>query len=316
MIALIFQNHYERLQVGRHAGEDEIKAAYRRLARIHHPDVAADRERGRKAFLLIKESYEILSDPRQRRDYDELLSASERFKARHPNRKPPPAATREPPPQPGPAGNAEREPPLRTPNARSRASTPPPRSCNRPDSRRPHRSDLDAHATLEVTLEEALFGTTQTITFEKDGDRSADHHFKSIEVTVPPASAAGAVLLLHGKGHWDPKTRERGHLHLTIAYARHERFRALGANLFTSIEIYPWDGALGAMIGIPTLEGQASLKIPPGSQPWQSFRLKGYGMPDSSGQRGDLIVSLKFLQPPAENARQTVLWKQLREAYK
>lgn len=315
MISLIFQNHYERLELSRSADEGEIKSAYRRLARVHHPDVAPDRERGRSAFLLIKEAYEVLRDPERRRDYDELLGASERFKARHPARKPAATAWRsndaEPPPRKGAA------PPKRHPDGESQTPRPSPGPPfpNRPDTRRPHRADLDAFATLEITLEEALHGGSQNITFESENGNGADHHFRAIQVVIPPRCPAGRVLIIPGKGHLDPRTRERGHLHLTLAYARHERFRSLGANLFTSIDIYPWDGALGTMIGIPTLDGQASLKIPPGAQPWQSFRLHGHGMPDESGQRGDLIVSLKFLQPPAESPRQNALWKQLKEAY-
>ncbi len=312
MISLIFQNHYERLQLSRSADEGEIKCAYRRMARVYHPDVAHDRERGRSAFLLIKEAYEVLRDPERRRDYDELLNASERFKARHPVRSKPGATAKrssktEPPSAKGPDGQHRN-----SANSRGTAGTVP---QNRPDTRRPHRADLDAYATLEVTLEEALHGGSQKITFESENGNGSDHHFRALQIVIPPRCPAGKVLRIAGKGHLDPRTRERGHLHLTLAYARHERFRSLGANLFTSVDIYPWDGALGTMIGIPTLDGQASLKIPPGAQPWQSFRLQGQGMPDESGQRGDLIVSLKFLQPPAESPRQSALWKQLKEAY-
>jgi len=311
VISLIFQNHYERLELSRGADEGEIKSAYRRLARVHHPDVAPDRERGRSAFLLIKEAYEVLRDPERRRDYDELLNASERFKARHPVRKPGTTAKRSSDAAPSPA----KDPHGQHHNAVPNRGTPGTPFQNRPDTRRPHRADLDAFATLEITLEEALHGGSQNITFESENGNGADHHFRAIQVVIPPRCPAGRVLRIPGKGHLDSRTRERGHLHLTVAYARHERFRSLGANLFTSIDIYPWDGALGTMIGIPTLDGQASLKIPPGAQPWQSFRLNGHGMPDESGQRGDLIVSLKFLQPPAESPRQNALWKQLKEAY-
>lgn len=304
MISLIFQNHYERLQVSREATDEEIKAAYRRMARVYHPDVARDRKAGHEAFLLIKEAYEVLADAAQRRDYDELIGASERFKARKP--RPPRGA-----PDARSAGASGAPPPKPRPRPQASSYAGP-----RPDTRRPHREDLDVHATLEISLEEALFGSIQNVTFEDDPPLKADHHFKSIEVSIPRRCPAGQVLELKNKGQRDPRSLEQGHLYLTIAYARHERFRLLGHNLFTSIEVFPWDGALGSMVAITTLDGRANLKIPAGSQPWQSFRMEGFGMPDKEGKRGDLIVSLRFLQPPAESPLQSALWKQLKEAYK
>lgn len=303
MIALIFQNHYERLQVDRRATDEEIKTAFRKLARIHHPDVALDKDKGHRAFLLIKESYEVLLDPERREDYDQLISASERFKRRH--QQAGPAAGKPPPARPAPA-----------PRATARASRPAPPPGPAFDTRRPPRTDLDNFATLEISLEEALHGARQVITLETDSVKFADHTFQSLDVTIPPLTRRGHTLRVAGRGHLDRQTGERGDLILTIAYARHERFRLLGDHLYTSTDLYPWEGALGAFVRIPTLDGFANLRIPPGSQPWQSFRLTGQGMPRESGQRGDLIVSLRFLQPPASTPEQVDLWKRLKAAYR
>lgn len=292
MIALIFQNHYERLQINPEAGPEEIKAAYRRAARIWHPDVAGHSPSSHKAFLLIREAYEILIDPRQRQDYDALIAASKRFRDRQ--------------------KEAGRSGPRR---ARTSQGGQPARTG--PDREYPGREDLTAHADLEISLEEAIRGTSQEITLEQDVENSAGKAYETFRVSVPPLVRAEQQVRVPGRGLRDPRSGERGPLVLTIRYARHPHFRPLGADLYTTVDIWPWDAALGSLVRLPTLEGDASMRLPVGSQPWQSLRIAGCGLPgtDPAGSRGDLVVGLRFRQPATANPEQARLWRQLKAAY-
>lgn len=317
MISFLFQNHYERLQLPRDAGEKEIQQAFRRLALQYHPDVAEDKELGHKIFLLLKEAHETLADPARRRDYDQLLAASDRLKSR----RPPPSAG--PPPKPTPSR------PQRGHSRASQSTSPPPppkqprqnkaRPHSRPfDSRQPPRHDLDLHARLEISLEDALHGATHTVTLEEEPAPSEVqwHAFSAFSVTIPPHTWQGRELAIPYRGARDPQTGQRGRLLLTIDFARHQTFRLLGEDLYAASDIYPWDAATGTVLAVPTLDGEAAFTIPAGAQPWQSFRLKGQGMPREDGSRGNLFLTLKFRAPKAATPRQEELWHLLKQAYK
>lgn len=300
MIALIFQNYYQRLQVESTASTKEISQAFRRLALQFHPDVADDKEKGHKIFLLIKEAHSVLSDPEKRQDYDQWLDASRRFKAKHPNK---PRAKPQPVRQ-------------RAQNPQTQPQPQPQRGHDNFDQKRPHREDLDTYAILEISLEEAIQGGIHTITIESDQPHPARHSFSTFNVKIPPLAHAGLEILVNGKGAEDPITRQRGNLILSIAYARHHVFRLLGNDLYAMIDVLPWDAALGSFMQVPTLEGNASLRIPEGAQPWQKFTLAGSGMPNDAGQRGDLFLTLKFVFPKSVNPQQKLLWQQLKTAYR
>lgn len=322
MISFLFQNHYERLQLPRDAGDKEIQQAFRRLALRYHPDVADDKEMGHKMFLLLKEAHETLSDPQKRRDYDQLLAASDRFKAK---RKPRPApqsgARTSRPRRPSTAGNAP--PPPRARHTRqpkqpdASGFTRPPPQAGSSASRQQPRPDLDLQAQLEISLEDALHGATHTVTLEDEPAPNEVHWhaFSAFSVTIPPATWQGRQLTIPYRGARDPKTGQRGSLLLTIELARHPTFRVLGKDLYASTEIYPWDAATGTLLHVPTLDGDAALTIPAGAQPWQSFRLQGQGLPTENGSRGNLFLTLKFRAPKAVTPQQKQLWNQLRQAY-
>lgn len=300
MIGLIFRNHYERLEVARDATGKEISQAFRRLARTYHPDVAEDKARGHKIFLLLKESNEVLRDPKLRREYDEMLAASERFRTRkireNDQRKSPPPVYKSRPSNPPSSKTKPREPVF--------------------DRKMESRPDLDTFATLEITLEESLEGGSHNITVVSELPPEYPDAYSNIQVKVPPKAYQGQQIRVRNQGLKDPKTLQRGDLVLTVDFSRHEIFRRLGVDLYATVDIFPWDAALGGLISVPTLEGIASLPIPKGTQVWQSFRMNGLGVYSPENERGDLIIALRIHQPPAQTPLQAQLWRSLKHAYK
>lgn len=295
MIGLIFKNHYERLEIARDATDKEIRSAFRQLALQFHPDVASDKERGHKIFLLIKEAHAVLSDPEKRRDYDQWLEASTRFKERRQAA----ATAARPTPQAAPRPAAKSPP---------RSAAPPPRAQLRPE--------LDTFATLEIELEASIKGGVQTLSVESEHARAGGLDHSTFDVVLPPMCYEGREIRVPGRGLYDAATRTTGSLILEIAFARHHVFRSLGNDLYAMVDIWPWDAATGVFINVPTLDGSAALKIPPGAQPWQKFSLEGQGLPGKTGGRGRLYVSLRFQFPKSVSPQQAQLWRQLKAAYR
>jgi curved DNA-binding protein len=288
MLPFANQNHYERLQVGPNATEKELSQAYRRLAKKHHPDVAIDKYNSLRAFLSIRESYEILSDPVRRKDFNKQLEYMQRRRSQ----------------------NAERANvrPSKAPFFSSKKTTPSPQG-------RVHSPALDIHASIQIELEVAILGGRQSIKLEVESAQCAPHYSNLVNVMIPSQCPNGHVIKVASRGFYNKATGEIGDLHLTLKYAEHERFNLRGKDLCIALDIYPWDAATGMAYSIPTPGGKAALEIPPGTYHWQIFRLKGHGMPDKTGRHGDLLVSVKIKQPTAITKEQQRLWKQLRASY-
>ena len=177
------------------------------------------------------------------------------------------------------------------------------------------RRDLDTQAFIEITLEEALLGTVQMVSI--DCDDTADHRSQmaTYRVKLPPGIWRGEQLRMVGCGLFDEYAEEYGDLYLRVGYAKHDYFRLMGTHLYSEVEIYPWNAAVGLTMAVPTLNGEANLDIPEGVQPGQRFDLKNYGMPERMGGRGDLIISVKIHCPAAHTARQKALWEVLSREY-
>lgn len=108
-----------------------------------------------------------------------------------------------------------------------------------------------------------------------------------------------------------PEAEKRGHLYLRVTFAQHPDFRVRGANIFYDLDLAPWEAALGAAIEIPTLDGKASLKVPPSTAANREFRLRGKGLPTGNGERGDLHAVAHIHIPPQITAEEKLLWEQL-----
>lgn len=298
-----FRDYYETLGVPPTASAEEIKAAFRRLARQYHPDVAADKKAAEEKFKEINEAYEVLSDPEKRRKYDELGAGWQ-----HGGFPPPPpsgAEWRQVPPEFdfefGGTGFSDFFEQLfgtrRMPRGAWFGSAGPERG-------------QDIESDILVSLEEALHGSTRRISFR----RPATGRIETYTVRIPRGVREGQRIRLAGIGGPGEGGGSAGDLYLRVRYERHPEFQVEGANILHEAEVPVWKAVLGGEMEVPTLEGLARLKIPPGTQAGQRLRLAGRGLPAPGGGRGDLLVVVQLTGPQFPvPPRELDLWRQIAE---
>ena len=281
-----FKDYYQILGVSRNASAEEIKRAYRKLARKYHPDVSKEPNAEEK-FKEIAEAYEVLKDPEKRKAYDQLGS----FKAGQGFRPPPEweerfgfGFGRE-----GYAGFGDFSEFFETLFGGFR-----PRGGIK-------RRGEDVHAKVYLDLEEAHRGTTQTIhlslpEIDPVSGRLIDR-IKQLKVKIPAGVLPGQKIRLAGQGAPGMGGGPNGDLYLEIQFKPHRFFKVEGKDLYLDLPITPWEAALGAKVQVPTLDGKVELKLPPGAKTDQKLRLKGKGL---GSPPGDLYLILKIQTPPAD----------------
>ncbi|UCG19723.1 MAG: J domain-containing protein [Deltaproteobacteria bacterium] len=305
-----FQDYYEILGANRNASEDEIKRAYRKLARKYHPDVNKDKGAEDK-FKQINEAHEVLKDPEKRKLYDQLgpdWQAGQDFK-------PPPGWENVHFEFGGPGAEAfdfgggfsdffEMLFGGRM-GGGGRASA-------RQGSWVLRGQDHEAE--IEIDLESAYHGVTRTLTLqghEIDPQGQVHPKVQNIQVKIPPGVTDGTRIRLAGKGGEGMGGGPPGDLYLKVHIEPHPRFTLDGHNLQVEVPIAPWEAALGATVQVVTMDGAVNLKIPPGSQSGQKLRLRGKGFPKKGGERGDLIARLKIVVPKNLTAREKELFAEM-----
>jgi curved DNA-binding protein len=303
-----YKDYYESLGVARTASADEIKKAFRKLAREYHPDVAKDKKKAEERFKEINEAYEVLSDPDKRKKYDELGA---HWKSG--------AEFRPPPGYGGPGGFGGGQP-FRGGRggaqefefggtgfsdffeqlfgARMRGGFG--QGGNFAADELAERG-ADIEGDILVTLEEAARGSVRTVNV-RHGERAESH-----QVKIPAGIREGQRLRLSGRGETGSGGGENGDLYLRVRLAKHPDFEVDGHNLIYELELAPWEAALGAEISVPTLDGRVNIKIPAGTSSGQKLRVRGRGL----GKDGDLLVVTKMVVPPKVNDAQKKLWEQL-----
>jgi curved DNA-binding protein len=309
-----FKDYYEILGVTRTASADEIKKAFRRLARIHHPDVAKNKVAGEAKFKEINEAYEVLSDPEKRRKYDQLGANWE-----HGQPFTPPSehgafrryGNFEEGPSPFEfsgtgfsdffeaffAGTRDQAGSFRRTSPFAEAST---MAVRGPD----------AEADILVTLEEALRGATRQVTVRRldaDGSERTDTY----QVKIPPGVREGKRIRLAAQGGPGRAGGPAGDLFLRVRLGKHPDFRVEGADLHYEVSLAPWESVLGGQVQIPTLDGSAILNVKPGAQAGAILRLRGLGLPKDDARRGDLYATVSIEIPPSVTAEEKKLWEQL-----
>ncbi|HYS18178.1 MAG TPA: J domain-containing protein [Candidatus Binatia bacterium] len=288
-MAVKFRDYYEVLGLPHTASADDIKRAYRQLARKHHPDLqpAAERARAAERFKEINEAYEVLSDPDKRGKYDALgaswksgmdftPSGGERASAG--------------------AGGWEDLGDVsdffaslfgrgtgRTSRGGVRITIP--------------GSDIEAE--LPVTLEELLHSARRRITL--NGSRN-------LEVEIPRGAREGTVLRLAGQGEPGVNGGPPGDVYLRLRLVPHPRYRVAGDDLEMDLSLWPWQAVLGADVRVETPDGPVTLTVPPGTQAGRRLRLRGRGLPRPDGGRGDLYAVVRIVVPERPSAPE-------REAY-
>ncbi len=298
-----FKDYYKILGVSRDAGQDEIKRAYRKLARKYHPDVSKEKNAEEK-FKEVNEAYEVLKDPEKRRAYDQFGS---QWQQGGQGFQPPPGWEE----QFGFKGGAQAGGGFGDFSEFFEALF----GGGRPHGRRGgfRMRGEDLHASVHIDLEDAYRGTTQTLTLnvpEADpaSGRLVDKH-KRLQVKIPKGIQEGQKIRLAGQGAPGMGGGPAGDLYLEIHFKPHRWFRVEGRDLYLDLPITPWEAALGAKVPVPTLEGRVELKIPPGAQTDKKLRLKGKGLPGRPA--GDQYVILKIHTPPADTAEKKRLYEEM-----
>jgi curved DNA-binding protein len=305
-----FRDYYQTLGVERTASADEIKKAFRKLARLHHPDVAKDKKAGEIKFKEINEAYEVLSDPAKRTKYDEL--------GQHWNQQggPPPGYEYA---QPGAANGGQEfhfegtgfsdffEQFFGGGGGRgfsgggmrgARAAGP--------------RHGQDIEGDVLVTLDEALQGSIREISLQTANPATGQVKTESFKVRIPKGALEGQVIRVPGKGGPGSGGGEAGHLFLRVKLASHPDFRAAGADLYHDLPLAPWEAVLGTTVRVRGLDGELDVRIPAGIANGQKLRLKGRGLPrPKSTERGDLYVVAEIEVPKQVGADERALWEQL-----
>ena len=305
-----FKDYYETLGVPKTASAADIKKAFRKLARQHHPDVVKERDKksAEAKFKEINEAYEVLSDPEKRKKYDTLGADWER------------------------GGSAQQAPPNWQDFAQQGAGGPEFHfggtgfsdffetffggRGGRPGgfetsgdaggfamAARGH----DVEADIMVTLDEAIKGSKRQVSLR----RSDSDKVETYNVRIPAGVHEGQRIRLAGQGEPAGRGGKAGDLYLRVRFAQHPDFRVEGDHLLHDHELKPWVAVLGGEVRVPTLEGSARLKIPPGTQDGQRFRLKQRGLPQPGGGRGDLYVAIGIDIPTAITPEQRKHWEQL-----
>jgi curved DNA-binding protein len=169
----------------------------------------------------------------------------------------------------------------------------------------------DVEADIMVTLEEALHGSKRTVSLR----RSNSNKVETYQVKIPKGVHEGQRIRLAGQGEAGAGGGKSGDLFLRVRLARHPDFTVEGSDLIHEVKIPPWQGVLGGELKVPTLEGSARLKLPPGTQGGQRFRLRGHGLPTVGDARGDLFVVTQIQIPKKLTEREREIWKQLAELH-
>ena len=165
----------------------------------------------------------------------------------------------------------------------------------------------DVEADIMVTLEEALNGSTRTVSLRRAGSNKVENY----QVKIPRGVREGQRIRLAGQGEAGVGGGKSGDLFLRVRLARHPDFSVEGSDLIHEVKIEPWRAVLGSELLVPTLEGKVRLKIPPGTQGGQRFRLRERGLPGVSGKRGDLYVEVHINVPKKLTEREREIWNEL-----
>jgi len=311
-MAVKYKDYYKTLGVERTAAPEEIKQAFRKLARIHHPDVAKNKAAGEAKFKEINEAYEVLGDPDKRRRYDELgedwqeVPGGEGGHAAYDRRR---ASWS----QAGPSfefGGTGFSDFFESFFGGSRDGF---GSSGEPAAREgefvyPGR---DIEADILVTLEEALRGSLRKVTLRRTGIDGAGERTDTYQVRIPPGVREGQRIRLAGQGGAGSGGGQTGDLYLRVRLARHPDFNVQGCDLYFDLNLAPWEAVLGVRARVPTLDGMAALRVPPGTAAGGQLRLRGLGLPRENGSRGDLYAVVRIQVPPSPSADERALWEKM-----
>jgi curved DNA-binding protein len=298
-----YKDYYAALGVDRKATPQQIKAAYRKLARKYHPDVSKEKNAEEK-FKEVAEAYETLKDPEKRAAYDQL------------GRHAPGDEFRPPPDWQQSFGETQfsfddLDLADLFANVAGRSRPGGRRASNAP------RRGQDFEAAVRLTFDQAFNGTE--IEFDMAVTEPDEHGLlrrvpHKVKVRIPKGVTDGQKLRVPGKGGKGINGGPNGDLYLDIHVDPHPLYRADGLDLYMDLPLAPWEAVLGASIELPTPSGRISLKVPAGTAAGQKLRIAGRGLSRPDGSSGHLYAVAQIVVPTVVDERQRALYGQLKEA--
>ncbi len=303
-----YKDYYATLGVDKKATADDIKQAYRRLARKFHPDVSKEANAEDK-FKSVQEAYEVLKNPEKRAAYDQLGSnwqAGQEFR---------------PPPnwEGARSGRQQGEHQFSAEEMAGfsdffsnlfRGQRGSRQYADEGDFK---QRGADQQAIITLTLEEAFHGASKTFQLqvpEFTADGQVQQHIKTIKLTIPAGTMPGQQLRLAGQGGPGFNGGPAGDLFLTTEILPHPLYQLDGKDIYLTLPISPWEAALGTQVTLPTLAGKVELKVPAGASAGQKLRLKGRGMP-AKPTAGDQYAVVQIVVPPVTTPEQKALFETL-----
>ncbi|MGP8034287.1 MAG: DnaJ C-terminal domain-containing protein [Steroidobacteraceae bacterium] len=313
-----YRDYYQILGVQRTATADEIKTAYRRLARKYHPDVSKEAN-AEAHFKEVQEAYEVLRDTEKRAAYDQLGSE---WKSGQQFRPPPDWAS-------GfefggaPGAGARRSSGRARGRSGARAGASEEEGFSdffsslfgggSPFGAAVRRGGRDHHARVDLELEQAFHGATSTLELKRPelkSDGTLELRTHTVRVTIPAGVAEGQLIRLAGRGEPAADDGRAGDLYLEAHILPHRLYQLDGRDVTVTLPVAPWEAALGATVKVPTLGGPVEMQIPAGAQSGQKLRLRGRGLPGQTP--GDQYVQLKVVLPPANSAQAKAIYDEMR----
>lgn len=292
-----YKDYYKIMGLERNASPEDIKRAYRKLARKYHPDVSKEADAETK-FKELGEAYEVLKDSEKRTNYDKY---GQYWKEQGQ----------------GPGYNPHNQQQYRQHTQQEDMSGFEDflnsifRERFHQDQNAFYEQGQDIHAKLAITLEESFHGAEKTLQLNLpvvDARGQVSYETRAVKVKIPKGIGNKQQIRLKGQGGKGP-TKHAGDLYIEIDFHHHPYFHLHKKDIHLQLPISPWEAALGATIQVPTLGGNVNLKIPKLSQSGKKMRLKGRGLPGNPS--GDQYVILQIVIPQVDNEQATKLYEQL-----
>ncbi|ESK56108.1 DnaJ C-terminal domain-containing protein [Acinetobacter tjernbergiae] len=304
------KNYYEELGVSRDAAADEIKKAYRKLARKYHPDISKETDAEAK-MQAINVAYDTLSNPEKKAEYDQMLDHPQGFSNFGQGN------------QSGfdgsqfyrqSSGDGADFSGFEDLFGRFGSGFGGGQQRSQRQQRN-HRGE-DQHASIQIDLEIAYHGSTQQITLQIPtynvyGEPEVQR--KTLEVKIPKGMKEGQQIRLNGQGQSGINGGENGDLYIEIQYKDTDRIRVEGADVYQTIDVSPWEAGLGQSIEVNTPAGQLKVNLPKNAKNGQQLRLKDKGIPNKTA--GHLYLIINIVLPPAHNEQEQQAYQQFADAF-
>lgn len=293
MPGLQFKDYYAIMGVSPEATHDEIKAAYRKLARTHHPDVSKEKD-ALKRFTDLGEAYEALGDVEKRKEYDVVRQGGWRDGQEFTS----------------PRGHRPDQHRSVDPNDDQFSDF----FSSLYGAQRRNRSQVyegeDLHHSIAITLEESYSGSERDLQIQMpSGSNGEKPQIRTLHIKIPKGLRHGESIRLRGQGQSGSTPELNGNLYLEINFLPHAFYRVDGRDILLELPLTPWEAVLGAQIAVPTLGGITTVSIPPNATDGQRLRLRGRGLPGKPN--GDQYLSLRITVPPSANDKAQALWREL-----